>query len=65
MERLQAYAAVDWGDWPALRAWLVRKVPDTAKEAWEWTVAALLAMFIVSLVNSIARVRWQQLRAAR
>jgi hypothetical protein len=54
-----AIALGDWHSWEAWKAWLAAKVPDTAKEVWEWTVMALLLAFAVSLVNSIARVQWQ------
>jgi hypothetical protein len=57
--RIHAFATADWGNGDAWRAWLAAKVPDTAKEVWEWAVAALLLVFAVSLVNSIARVQWQ------
>jgi hypothetical protein len=61
-QRLRAAALQDWGNREAWRQWLVACIPDTVKEVWNLTVAALLLVFLVSLVNSIARVRWQELQ---
>ena len=60
--RLHASATQDWGNRQAWQAWLHACIPDTVKEVWSLFVLSLLLWFLVSLVNSIARVRWQQLQ---
>lgn len=64
-DRLHAMTIGSLNDVEAWKTWLHTLIPDTFREVWGWIMSAVLLYFLVSLIESLAQMKLQELQGSR